>query len=415
MTIASIDAALPRRGGARSASSSSTDARRGRRRRGQERGERGEAAGELLGLLHEELRGVAGGGAALVDHLGRVAALLRELHEERGEDEREIVARRSPRSIFSSPARRQSSSRSTCGSNELDVLLAEAARRPRARLAALVGERRELARVHRRARRARRGDRGRVLHRARRTASGFRVGADRAPPRDHRLDEDGARAAERIEHDASRAGRSVDEARRGDRVHPRRVGVEAVDVGARGVLGLLARVVTPSRLFCGGVLGRRHIERAPEERGVGLVPRDVDRPADVRERAAPARGIVHGWMIVVPGGGVKTNYAVVHLRVHDRLVEVEPIVVPLAVEDEHAPHLLGLLVDVEEDLLVRGRRRLRGPEEHPSAREVHLLAVEELEIEGVAELPLAGEERRAQPGTASAVTSCSYICLFDCS
>ncbi len=106
---------------------------------------------------------------------------------------------------------------------------------------------------------------------------GIEVGAGASAPGDHRLDEHRARTAERIEHERAPLGGRPHQAPGRLRMHPRRVGVKAVDVRAIGVV-------------VGAALARRlrggcHVERLGEPCGDALIARGLHRAADVRERS----------------------------------------------------------------------------------------------------------------------------------
>ncbi len=134
----------------------------------------------------------------------------------------------------------------------------------------------------------------------------IQVGAYRTASGEHRFDQDRSRSAEGIEDRRSLARQGFDEARRGRRMEPSRISVEAVNVLAVGLIRSSHR-------------GRRNVECTREPRGDLAVSRDGHLSTDVCEGAPALRGVhsdggragirLHGRTIDVPGGGVNRNCA----------------------------------------------------------------------------------------------------------
>ena len=151
--------------------------------------------------------------------------------------------------------------------------------------------------------------RGVVFRRGEAHGERVEVRADGLAPGEHRLDEHGARAAERIEHRRPFARERAHEARGRQRVHARGVGVEAVDVGAIGIVVSVGGALAPG--VAGAFAGRgsdRH--RLGERPGDVALAGDLDLAADVRERAPLLRRHERALVPGVPAGASASSAAV---------------------------------------------------------------------------------------------------------
>src|SRR5688572_30144702 len=81
-------------------------------------------------------------------------------------------------------------------------------------------------------------------------------------------------------------------------------------------------------------------------------------------------------------------------QVQLRSGEVETVLVPLSVDEEHAADLVGRRVDVENHVLVGGRGVNRLAEHDVPALEVILLRVAELRLERLLQAAASDEERK---------------------
>ena len=245
------------------------------RARRQQRRELGQAVGQVFGLLHEQFGREPGREPPGGDRPGRVAAPPGELDQDRRQDEFEVRAGRVAAAHVHGVLERvefEQDMRVEQG----HVLVGEPAGRAGAGAPALAGYLGALARPA--------DEPVEFVGPARpRLAPGqadgerVQVGAPRPAAGGERLDEYGAGPAERVEHATGRRAEGAHQPGGGVGVHAGGVRVEAVDVGAGGLL----------------VVGRRRdLEGVGQAVGVSRVAFGADRAADVRQR--PAGVFVHG-------------------------------------------------------------------------------------------------------------------------